>query len=407
MNLPLSIGQRQLAIEDLDRQILTLSVQMNADQYRFLVLIRQFDERAGWLKWGLTSCAQWLAWRCDLGISAAREKVRVAHALKVLPKIARAFESGTLSYSKVRAVTRVATRGNEGDLLAFASRHTAHNVEAHCRQLRNVQPTSTIEANRNHAGRCLRLWRDEARGVMTITVELPMEQGELVDRALSQAMESQPSQEAVEFASESLAARQADALVRVAKESLCGRAVDASSVHASSADLYQVVVHVDESALRAEEGLSDVPAETARRLCCDGSVVGMVHGEEQATPLSVGRKQRTVSTSIRRALWARDRGCVFPGCHHQRFVDAHHVKHWAKGGETTLENLVLLCDAHHRLVHEGGFGIAKDHQARWYFKRPDGRAVPASGYRREDVVDECLSKATKPSGPSAEGRAMS
>ncbi len=93
-------------------------------------------------------------------------------------------------------------------------------------------------------------------------------------------------------------------------------------------------------------------------------------------PLSVGRKTRTVPTAIKRALEARDRGCVFPGCHHKRFVDAHHIKHWSAGGETSLDNLLLLCTRHHRMVHEGGFAIAKDYLDRWYFKRPDGQAVP-------------------------------
>src|SRR5690606_20669563 len=71
-----------------------------------------------------------------------------------------------------------------------------------------------------------------------------------------------------------------------------------------------------------------------------------------------------------------------------RFVDAHHIEHWANGGETSLANLMLLCSAHHTLVHEGGFRIEKDYQDRWFFRRPDGRAVPSCGYRPEDVIDD-------------------
>ena len=123
-----------------------------------------------------------------------------------------------------------------------------------------------------------------------------------------------------------------------------------------------------------------------RRLSCDGSVVHIADGADGA-PLTVGRRQRTVSPAIRRALWARDGGCAFPGCTHTRFVDAHHVRHWAQGGETSLANTMLLCTAHHRLVHEGGYRIARDYQGQWYFRRPDGRAVPAHGYRPEDVND--------------------
>ena len=99
-------------IDELDSAIVTLAARINASSYELLVLIRRFDERAGWLKWGFANCSDWLHWRCDLGLSAAREKVRVAHALKTLPAIAAAFSTGELSYSKVRALSRVARQDN-------------------------------------------------------------------------------------------------------------------------------------------------------------------------------------------------------------------------------------------------------------------------------------------------------
>ncbi len=123
-------------IEDLDRNIVTLCSHINAATYELLVLIREFDERAGWLKWGLKNCAEWLAWRCDFSMTTALEKVRVAHALKILPGISGAFASGELSYSKVRALTRVASRRNEDELLVFALRATAAHVAERCRELR-------------------------------------------------------------------------------------------------------------------------------------------------------------------------------------------------------------------------------------------------------------------------------
>jgi hypothetical protein len=95
-----------------------------------------------------------------------------------------------------------------------------------------------------------------------------------------------------------------------------------------------------------------------------------------------------VPNAIKRALWARDKGCRFPGCGRNRFVDAHHIEHWSAGGETSLGNLLLLCDQHHRLVHEGGFRIEKDYRDRWFFRRPDGRAVPSCGYRAQDMMDD-------------------
>jgi hypothetical protein len=134
-------------------------------------------------------------------------------------------------------------------------------------------------------------------------------------------------------------------------------------------------------------------------LSCDGSIVEITDGP-RGEPLSVGRKQRTVPIAIKRALWARDGGCAFPGCNHTRFIAAHHVRHWSRGGETSLANTMLLCSAHHRLVHEGGYTIRRDEHDRWYFRRPDGRAIPAHGYRAEDMRDDV----DHASDVSAEGR---
>jgi len=96
-----------------------------------------------------------------------------------------------------------------------------------------------------------------------------------------------------------------------------------------------------------------------------------------------------------RALVARDKSCAFPGCHHTRFVDAHHVQHWSAGGETSLDNLMLLCSQHHKLVHEVGFTTQRDYQNHWFFKRPDGRAVPACGYHTLDIMDDDIEEVSE------------
>jgi hypothetical protein len=116
-------------IDELDQAIVDLSACINASTYELLVLIREFEDRAGYLKWGLKDAAEWLAYRCDLGRSAAYEKVRVARALRTLPAISECFSTGELSYSKVRALTRVASDHNEQELLDFALRTTAVRVE--------------------------------------------------------------------------------------------------------------------------------------------------------------------------------------------------------------------------------------------------------------------------------------
>jgi hypothetical protein len=381
-------------IDDLDRAIVTLSARINAETYELLVLIREFDERAGWLKWGLGNCAEWLHYRCDFSMNTAREKVRVAHALKTLPEVAAAFAKGELSYSKVRAMTRVANTHNEDELLSFALKTTTARVEERCRELKCGTVDSLGGAQRAFANRSLRVSRNAERGVMTITLELPMETGELVEKALDKARDdSTPS---AEFIDESWSARQADALVSMASSYLSG---DAEKTRNSSDD-YLVTIHVDQSALTKGIGRSSLPIESVKRLCCDGHAV-ILGEDENGEPLNIGRKTRTVPTAIKRALMAKDKSCAFPGCHHTRFVDAHHIQHWSAGGETSLDNLLLLCSQHHKLVHEGGFAIERDYQDDWFFKRPDGRAVPACGYSTRDTLDD-VGDVSRQAGPRSE-----
>jgi hypothetical protein len=187
------------SIDDLDREICTLARHMNAETYRLLVLVREFDDRFGWAKWGLRNCAEWLAWRCGLSLSAACEKVRTAQALRGLPSISAAFADGRLSYSKVRALTRVTQMHDEESLLDYALRATAPQVEERCRQIRNVAPESSISAWRAWERRSLTLIRDEARGLIRISVEVPVEQGEVIAQALERAAENGDSALGIEF----------------------------------------------------------------------------------------------------------------------------------------------------------------------------------------------------------------
>jgi hypothetical protein len=143
-------------------------------------------------------------------------------------------------------------------------------------------------------------------------------------------------------------------------------------------DRYQVVIHADSATLTRDDAngrcqLDDGPsisAETARRAACDSGLVSMV--QRDGEPLSVGRRTRAVPPALRRALAFRDRSCQFPGCERHRFTDAHHIKHWAHGGETSLENLILLCRHHHRLAHEGGFSIERSADGEIHVRHPGG-----------------------------------
>ncbi len=183
--------------------------------------------------------------------------------------------------------------------------------------------------------------------------------------------------------SEPISQRRADALVRMAEGYL------SKSGAAYSGDRYLVHVHTDMETLNAdgtgaesevEEG-GNVSTETSRRLSCDAGVVHWLENKK-GEPLSVGRKTRTIPPAIRRALKRRDGGCRFPGCTCNRFVDAHHITHWADGGETSLNNLVLLCRRHHRMVHEEGFGIHSRADGQFYFTDPQGHHLPDAAESR-------------------------
>jgi len=330
-----------LAYEDLEAELATLAAHLYAGTCRWLELVGELDRRSGWAAAGARSCAEWIAWRCALTPRSAREHVRVARSLRELPLTHASFACGELSYAKVRALTRVATGATEQELLGLARACTASQLERVVRAYRRVTVDEARE--QQDAAHLSVFWNPD--GSLEIHGRLAPEDGALVLRALESARDS-----LWRGSAEPRPARQAsnaEALVAIA---------DAALAHPgdgrTGGERYQVVVHADEAALlrdgeggcELEDGSALAP-ETVRRLACDASVV------------RDGRRSRTISSALRRALRTRDGGCRFPGCENRRFVDAHHVRHWARGGETTLENLVLLCRRHHRLVHEGGYTL--------------------------------------------------
>ena len=397
-------ASESLPIEQLEDQITELAAHIHAATYRLLRLVAELDRRAPYGAWGIKSCAHWLNWKCGIGLVAAREKVRVARALDALPRICAAFEKGEVSYSKVRAMTRIANADNEDYLLTIARHGTAHHVEELVRKYRRMERAEAAqEAVRQHAARHLTYYYDDD-GSLVFKGRLPAEQGLLVLKALEAASEQLADEEKNDSAEssddvalgdkrendsaesywvdiragDSLATRRADALVAMA-ETLLAKGLG----ELSSAEKHQIVVHVEEQTLKRDGAIGraefeDGPhlaPETARRLSCDASLV-IIIDDAEGEPLNIGRKSRTIPPALRRALKARDGGCRFPGCCQRSFVDGHHIQHWADGGETSLANLVLLCRRHHRLVHEGRFGVRAEANGKLLFTRPDGVRVP-------------------------------
>ena len=425
-----AVVERRADCERLGDDIAELASRIQAATYELLVLIFTFDEQGGWS--GFVSCAHWLNWRTGLALGAAREKVRVARALGGLPLLSDAMRRGRISYSKVRALTRVATPDNERRLLDFALCAPASYVErlarAWCRVDRQAEAD---DERRRHERRQVSTFVDDD-GMVVIRGRLSPEVGAVVRRALEAASDHLRSEAPADDAAETtVGQRQADALGLLAESALA-----ADLDRGTAGDRYQVVLHVEAETLRADEdadglrvsaetspgghaaledadGLRvsaetspgdgrdrtdapDVPAETrpaghaaledadglrvsaetARRMACDAGAVVMRHAPDGAL-LDVGRKTRTIPPALGRALRARDRGCRFPGCHARR-CDAHHVRHWADGGATRLDNLVLLCRRHHRAVHEEGFTVRMDATGAIFFCWPDGRPFPAA-----------------------------
>jgi hypothetical protein len=394
-------AERDRHVIELGEAIAALAARLHAATYALLVLLREFDAHAGWNS-GFHSCAHWLHWRTGIDLGAAREKVRVARALAYLPLAGAAMQRGDLSYAKVRALTRIATPDNERQLVDVALAGTAAHVERIVRAWRRMDRFEAAQlTDRRHQHRHLTLWVDED-GMLVVRGRLPPEAGAVVQRALEAATDRLVQESAHTAAGGRVVdertpgQRRADALGRLAECALA-----ANLDRGTTGDRYQVVVHVDAAALQVDaastgtgqavveldDAAAYVSAETSQRIACDASVVVMRHGPDGSV-LDVGRKTRTIPAAIRRALAARDRRCQFPGCTARR-CDGHHITHWADGGSTRLDNLVLLCRRHHRAVHEEGFRLERGRDGAVIVWRPDGtrlEAAPAAPLCAERAV---------------------
>ena len=391
-----------ISIAELEAQITELAGNLNAANHRWLMLIAEFDRRDGWGDGATQSFAHWLNWKCGLDLGAAREKIRVAHALEKLPLISASMARGALSYSKVRALSRVATPETEDTLLMIALHGTASHVEKLVRQYRRAQDAAELTREAlQFANRSVRYFYDDD-GSLVLNARLPAESGAVLVKALEVATEDfWKADRSAKTAAGVSSGISSGVSSTVSSDVSCGissgvsgdvsaetsatykpsRAENIMQYRADTLALFaesflkhgyealsggerqQIVIHIDAESLshngagrcELEDG-SALAAQTARRLSCDASVVKIIE-DDAGLPLNVGRKTRSIAPAIRRALRSRDQGYRFPGCTHTRFLDGHHVRHWADGGETKLSNLVTLCRFHHRQVHEGGVAV--------------------------------------------------
>jgi hypothetical protein len=361
-------------------EITRLAGHINAANYRFLKLVAEFDRSGGWAGQGIRSCAHWLSWQCGLEMNAAREKVRVSRKLEHLPKIDAAFATGKLSYSIVRAITRVAVPATESHYLYLAEWGTASQLEKLVKKHRQAQLMQDKSREQlEFENRKASVYQDDD-GMWVVTARLPAVEGELVAKAIGAIVDREDDTRTSgagpelhekgatteQIAKETFPRKRADALCKMAEHYLSS---DSQLKDLKASERCQVMLHVDLKTLQSNSGKHShdhnhccvgddnwVHPQVAKRLSCDASLVTVLK-DEKGKVLNIGRRSRIIPPSIKRALDIRDRGCRFPGCECSRYVDAHHIRHWADGGETSMDNLVTLCRFHHRKLHEGEFNV--------------------------------------------------
>ena len=378
-----------LATERLEAEIVTLFAHIDSAMCRWLLLVAEFDRRDAGEAWECRTTAQWLSWRCGISPSTAREHVRVARALVELPVTTAAFASAELSYSKVRALVRVATPSTEAGLVEVARDANAAQLErivASCsRLLDEARSDETLAAR--EARRGLDRSIDE-HGMHVYVLRVPPEEGAVVDKALEQLDDVRYAEERAALKASGatgddarparvpIAQRRADAMMRLIE---AGRYA-ALAPDAVPREQYVVMLHVRPGDARVGgDGLvhlgSDIALhpKVAARLGCD-ALVQLSLDDGDGSSLDLGREVRTATRKQRRALLAKYDTCVFPACQAPAsWCEMHHLQYWTKGGPTDFENLTPVCKRHHRAVHEGGWRLVLDPYGRFDAIGPDGR----------------------------------
>jgi hypothetical protein len=381
-------SDRELALDELGARIVGLSGQLAAATCRWLLLVADFDRRDGCASFGLASTARWLSHHCGLAHRTAVEHVRVARALDLFPSLADEMRAGRLSYSQVRAISRIAHDGESrlvDELIEVAQHGSAGQLEVIVRGLRTVEDNETPDGSPpeeyvRQSWSSDSQWRCNAR--------LAPERGAVVRSAIDAIAQS-----------ENLS--QADALVRMAEIALAALHDSDNPPRGLRGEEHAaVIIHLDAAALpdqpppaaepdadRAEPRSAErgrpfarvakgpgLPKRVVERLLCAGRIRTAAR-DRQGNVLDVGRSHRVVTDRQFRALLIRDGGhCTHPGCESAAGLEAHHVRHWLYGGRTDLDNLVLLCRRHHHAHHDGEFTIIR-RGGGFEFLRADGRVL--------------------------------
>lgn len=328
------------------------------------------DAERLWRRDGATSMSVWLAARWGVARSTARELVRVATALRELPAIRRAFEERRLSWDQLRPVTRFADPRTDEQWARRAPRMRPVSL---WQEVRRHERLEREEEQSLHSRRYLRLDWDPERPLLYLEGMLASEQGAALQAALGARAERM---EARADAVDPRGAMLADALVDSATAPSRDRGSAPVMVVHTAAELLGGAPERGRPHLAETEAGVRLSAEAVRRLACYAKVEWVL--EADGRPVGIGRRMRSIPPRLWRLLRFRDRACRFPGCERGGWLKAHHIHHWARGGPTDLDNLVLLCHAHHRLLHEGGWRLRGHPAGELTWMRPDGTRLLTS-----------------------------
>jgi Domain of unknown function (DUF222) len=358
-------GNGRPSDDALTRGMDALHVLICRAQRDLFLLIAEADRRKLWEGDGARDMAHWLWMRYGVSDWKARRWIGASHALESLPSTADAFTAGRLGIDKVVELCRYATPESEDGMVPWAEQVSAGAIR---RKADLAQERAAREAGEEDGARKLSWWYFDQGRRFGLQAELPSAQGAVVARALERAADQIPVMPG-ESGGRTSDARHADALVALAATRL-----------SDDADLERstIVVHAPLEAVVSGRGSAEVEgggivdAETARRLLCAGRVQGVVENRS-GDAVRVGSMRREPPPWMMRQLRHRDRECRFPGCGARRFVIAHHIRWWADGGPTRLDNLMLICGFHHKLVHEHGWTVKREPGGEFTWFRPDGR----------------------------------
>ena len=337
------------------RRLKVLSQDITSSHADLLELLVRFDDMEGWKKQGASHCAAWVNLELGISLQLGWEYLRVGRKLRSLPTTTALFRAGKLSWSKIRLIASVADEDNEKILCHAALDASVTDVKRLCSEYRWSEDETHDGENertiKQWDSRSLS-WGEVSNGSTRIQLVLPPE----LAQAFLNSIEFSLSQMEVDDTDNSVSQRRADAAILMAESNLQTAGKDIAT-----ADRYQVIVSVDSTELatpakRASiKGAGPIARETARRIACDCSVTTLhkTNGE----PTDIGRRSRLWPAAMARAIKDRDQHCQFYGCTQTKNLKIHHIKHWADGGKTSVENGVCLCQYHHTSVHEGGYSI--------------------------------------------------